>query len=359
MSGPVDRAARRLLHRRVLSAFLLCVLAGWFADMAGTYRVANPYLALTVLAGMSLLALTALLLARRVATATPSSFAGHLLELVARYAPLLVLNLMALNVVAPVLGFVATKLINMPVLRTYLTLLGALSGQVLFWLFVLAVVSVLVVAAMRLLDQAALRWRPVGWAATIADRAIIVSTALYCAGAMALTFNGSFDSLPAVEHRSEILRVWGVPNTMLWWVDVRSWESPGGGVKRVLVFPERDHVVATLLAKGQHVRVRVRPGLLRIPWVQSMRLDFEHELEPLVAVAPSAAAPRKWLIETLLRDARWADAVQHTQAYARYHAGDRAFVTGVADALRAARQTRPAADVDRLVVPVSQTRSGR
>lgn len=359
MSGAVDRTARRLLHRRVLSALLLCALTYWFAVMAGTYRAAEPHLALTILLGVALLSLSALLLARRVATAAPSELAGHVLDVVERCAPLLVLNLMVLNVVAPVLGLVATVLVNMPVLRTYLTLLGWLSGQALCWLFVLGIASVLAVAAMRLLDRAALRWRPVARAAAVMERAIVAATALYCAWAMALTFNGTFDSAPAVEHRSQILRVWGVPRTVLWWADVRSWES-AAGVKRVLIFPERDQVVPTLVTEGLQVRVRVRSGLFRIPWVESMRLDFEHELESLVAAAPTAAAPRRSLIEALLRDARWAEAARHAEVYARHHPGDRAFVQRVAAALRAARQTQPAADLDRMAaVPVSQPRTGR
>src|SRR5438552_13504089 len=154
---------------------------------------------------------------------------------------------------------------------------------------------------MRLLDRVALRWRPVARAAVIMDRAIIGAVAVYCAWAMALTFNGSFDRSSATEQRGEILRVWGIPRTTLWWADVRQSESPNR-VARVLVFPERDQVSPGVLGEGQHVRLRIRPGRFGIPWVESMRLDFEYELAPLVAAVPSAAAPRKWLIETLLRD---------------------------------------------------------
>jgi len=90
-----------------------------------------------------------------------------------------------------------------------------------------------------------------------------------------------------------------------------------------------------------------------------MRLDFEHEMEPLVAAAPSAATPRKRLIGMLLRDGRWAEAATQTAAYARYHPNDRALVKEVAVALREARQAERAAELDRMAVPVSQARSGR
>ncbi len=358
MSGMVDRAARRLLRLRVLSLFLLCILTYWFALMAGTYRSSNRLFALTILVGVIVLALDALLLARRVASATPSEVSSHLLEIAGRYAPLVVLNLIMLNVFTPVLGFAASLMVNMPVLKTWLTLLGWLSGQALFALFVLGIAGVFAVSAMRLLDRAVLRWRSVDRAARLGDRAIVAVTALYCALAMTLTFNGTFDRADATEHRSEIVSVWGVRGTPLWWADVRSWDR-SGGVKRVLIFPERDSVVPTLLSEGQHVRVRIRSGFFGLAWVESMRLDFEHEIEPLVAAAPSAAAPRRQLIGMLLRDGRWAEAATQTAIYARYHPGDRGLVKQVAGALREARQTEPAAELDRMAVPVSQTRGGR
>ncbi len=165
-------------------------------------------------------------------------------------------------------------------------------------------------------------------------------------------------SASATEHRSEILDVWGVPKTPLWWADVRSWDAPGG-IKRVLIFPERDQMVPALLDVGQRVRVRIRPGFFGLRWVESMRLDFEHDLEPLVAAAPSAASPRKQLIAMLLRDGRWAEAATHTATYARHHPDDRDFIAQVAAILRASRQTERATELDKVALPVSQGRGGR
>lgn len=359
MSGTIDRAARRLLRLRVLSLFLLCLLTFWFAIMAGTYRTPDRLSALTVLLGVVVLAFDALLLARRISNATPSETSSRLLEVAGRYAPLVVLNLVVLNILAPAIGYVAASMSNFSVFKTGLTLVGWLSAQVLVTLFVLAILGVLTVAAMRILDGAVLRWRPVGRAVALGDRAVVTLTALYCAWAMLLTFNGALDrGVVVAEHRSEILKIWGVPRIDLWWADVRSWDA-GGGLKRVLIFPERDRVVATLLSEGQRVRVRIRPGFFGLPWVESMRLDFEHDLEPLVAAAPSAAVPRKQLIERLLRDGRWAEAAKQTAVYARYHPGDRDLVTRVAGALRAARQGEAGAELDRLVLPVSHPRSAR
>jgi hypothetical protein len=246
----------------------------------------------------------------------------------------------------------------MPVLKTWLTILGRLSGQALFGLFVLGLIGLIAVRVMRVLDWAVARWRLVERVVTVGDRAVVVVTGLYCALAMVLTFNGTLDRADATEHRSEIIRLWGASGTGLSWADVRSWEAPER-LKRVVIFPERDLVVATLLNEGQPVRVRIRPGFFGLPWVESMRLDFDHEMEPLVAAAPSAAAPRKRLIGMLLRDRRWAEAAAHTATYARYHPNDRALLKQVAAALREARQPERAAELDRLVLPVSQARGSR
>jgi hypothetical protein len=261
---------------------------------------------------------------------------------------------MMLNVVAPVLGLVAGAMDYVSVLKAWLTLLGWLSGWVLFCLFALGIAGLLAVLGMRLADRIMLRLGPAARVPRMVDRGIVALTAVYCAWAMALTFNGAFDGASATEHRSEILDVWGVPKTPLWWADVRSWDAPGG-IKRVLIYPERDQMVPALLDVGQHIRVRIRPGFFGLLWVESMRLDFEHDLEPLVAAAPSAAAPRRQLIEMLLRDGRWADAATHAAAYARHHPDDREFIARVTAALRTSRQTEPAT----VALPVSQGRSGR
>ena len=127
----------------------------------------------------------------------------------------------------------------------------------------------------------------------------------------------------------------------------------------MLVSPERDQVVPAFLGEGQHVRVRFRRGFFGIRWVESMRLAFEDDLEPLVAAAPSAATPRKQLIERLLRQGRWAEAARQTVTYARYHPADREVVREVAAALRTAKQAGPAAELDRMVIPVAQARGTR
>ena len=124
---------------------------------------------------------------------------------------------MMLNVVAPVLGLVAGAMDYTSVLKAWLTLLGWLSGWVLFCLFALGIVGLLAVLGMRLADRITLRLGPAARVPAIVDRGIVTLTAVYCAWAMALTLNGTFDHASATEHRSEILDVSGIPKTPLWW----------------------------------------------------------------------------------------------------------------------------------------------
>ena len=354
MTGVIGRAMLWLLRGRVVSALLVSGLGLWFIGVSGVYRAADPHLALGIAAGLGLTILTSIVLVYRIAVATPSDVSGRVIHVLERYAPLVVINLIVLNILAPLIGAAATLLGNMPFWRTYLTILGSLSAQGLCWLFALTIACVIAVAAMRLVDRAGRRWPPVARAVRIIDRVIIGGAAVYCVWGTVIILNGTFDRSPAVEHPGEIVRVWGIPLTGLWWADVRQPER-ANRVARVFVFPLHDGVGANSLAEGQHVRLRLRPGRFGIPWVESMRLDFEHELAALVAAVPSATMPRKWLIETLLRDGHWAEAAKQTQAYARYHPSDKAYIRRVVVALRQARQPAVAADVGRLIVPVSGT----
>ena len=352
MRGMVGQAARALIRVRPLSALLLCGLTFWFANAGGAYQGPGPLSGLTILMGVILFLSTALLLARRLASATPSEVSVGVLETLARYAPLVVLNLIAVNVLAPVIALIASSLVSISIIKAALTLLGWMSGKALFVLFFLAVLGIAAVAAMRLVEHAARRWPVASRIAAVVEWTVVGVATAYCAWAMVLTFNAVLDRGAATTHRSEILRVWRIPHTTLWWADVRSWESPRG-IKRIFIYPDRDALTPTLLDAGQPVKIAVRPGLFRLPWVERLRLDFERNIDPLVNLAPSAAAPRKWLIAAALRDGRWDEAARQTEIYARFRPGERAYVKQVAAALRGARQSRPAADLERLALSAS------
>lgn len=334
-------ARARLPGGRVLSVALLCGLTLTSVVAAGGFRTPQWFFAPTLFAGAVLTGLTALLLARRIAIAAPSGSAHEVLDVAVRYAPLVVLNLMVLSVLAPVLGLIASVMRPVSVWKVWLGLLGLLSAYALFCLFALGVVGLVAVLAMRVLDRAL---RALGIAArgpALVDRALVGATAVYCLWAAVLACNGALDRGPASEHRSEIVDVWGLPGTFLWWADLRSGNG-SGGIERVLIVPARDGLSPARLDPRQRMRVVTRPGRFGITWVETIAVDFGPDLEPLVAAAPTAGRPRRDLIARLIDEGRFADAARHTAIYAKHHPADRAFVAEVGETLRDAGRPRAA-----------------
>jgi hypothetical protein len=189
----------------VLSLFLLCALTFWLAITASTYRTSNRLSALTILAGLGPARFRSPALARRISNATPSETSGHLFEIIARYAPLVVLKSDDAQCTRP--GARLSCGINDENLAAQdgshpprLAVRAEFSSM----LFALGIASVLAVTAMRLLDRAMLRWRPSNCVARSRDRAI-VAAALFCAWAysspsMAASIKGR--TSPSIEARS-------------------------------------------------------------------------------------------------------------------------------------------------------------
>ena len=353
MTGILDADTTQLPRQRVLSLLLLCALTFWLAMMAGTYRTSNRLFALTMLAGVVVLACDLLLLAKRISNAMPPRWSNRAVEGAARWVPILLLGLIAISALAAAFGYVNASTLKLPLLERALSLTGELAARALFGLLLVGAAGGLLAGTTMVLGYAALRWPPVARTGAIVDRVVVGATALYCAWALLLTLNGSFDrSRVSTEHRGEIVKVWGFATPSLWWADIRRVDA-AGGFERVLLVPERDRVVPTLVSEGQRVRVRVRAGIFGLAWVESLRLDTDYGIAELVAAAPSAATPRQQLIELLLRDGRWAEAAAQAAIYARYHPRDRELVKRVAGALRAAKQTEPAAELDRMIASVA------
>jgi hypothetical protein len=94
-------------------------------------------------------------------------------------------------------------------------------------------------------------------------------------------------------------------------------------------------------------------------WVESMRLDFEGDLEPLVAARAIGGEAAEAAHRTAPPRGSLGGGGGQTITYARYHPDDREVVGQAATALRAAKQAGPAAELDRMVMPVSQARGAR
>ena len=344
MNGGLARATRRVLGMRVLCAFGVCVLTAWFASMVGTYR--RPGFAQTfgVLLGASLLALALLRLVQRLRTAVRPSWLVPVLDHADRLALLLVVNLMLLTMlpglpVAPLmpLGGLAMEL--------GLPMVARVSAGALYGLFIAGIVGLLAVLVLRAGERAASHARWLHGTFRVADRAVLVAIVGYWLYGIALAFNGSLDRSPAVEHRTRIVGSAGIERIQ--WADVESWHTPGT-TERVLIFVEedRDDLWRARVFPGQPVVVRLHAGLLGMPWVERMSVDQDRNLEALVAVAPTAATPRKRLVQALLREQRWDDALAHTRAYMEHYPDDHTFTLSVATSLRAAGRAEQAKLVD-------------
>ncbi len=333
--GPLERGARRFLRMRVLPAALLCALTFWFAAMVAGFRVTDPYLALGVVPGAAIFAFTVLLLVQRLTTATPPAFLQSVVERAELITLLVVANLMLVNFLAPVLGILALVPFQNPLIRRGLAGLGALSGRLLMWLFIAAVVGLIALILVRVFDRLVLRHEPARRLLRPLYYAALASVGVYWLYASVLIYNGSLDSGPIADRQAEVVGHVRIPGTGIAWVDVRSWDAPGR-IKRVLLAPDGGNLTAGRVGAGQDVLVRVHPGFFRIEWVQIIRGDYTRRLDRLVEAVPSAAYPRKWLIDSLYMQRRWKDIADQAEAYLRYYPGDGAYALRVGRALEGA-----------------------
>ena len=237
---------------------------------------------------------------------------------------------------APVLALLALLPTVNPLTRWVALLFARYSSLLLLTFFILAAGGLALALASRFTDRVILRGRA---RAGLPGSSVASPRESPAPSASGASCWGSTVPLIRRPRRSGGPRssASGGPGTNLWWADVRSWE-PRSRVKRIFVLPGIDQIEAGRAMAGQPVRVAVRPGFLGLPWVASLALDRTPQLEPLLAAAPTAATPRRWLVESLLQQARWREAVEHTEIYGRYYPRDTGFVDQVVAALRAAGQ---------------------
>jgi hypothetical protein len=339
VSGPLERLARRILGLPVVPTLILCFLAFCFLEPASHFRRADRTLALGLPVGLAELGVILVVLAYQIGTLRPSPRWRSRFEAIEEHAPLIIIYIVLLNVFAPFLALLAFLPTASPPMQWMVPPLAIYSSYLLYALFILAAAGLGLVA--RLVDRLLLRGSAVRRLVALAGKVAAVVTGAFCVWGVLLGLNGGLDTAPATERRGEIVRIWGVPGTTLWWADVRPLDTRERGM-RVFMLPGIDEVVAGRATAGQQVRLTTRPGAFGLSWVASLARDRTPQLEPLVAAAPTAANPRRWLVESLLKQARWPDAVQHTEIYAGYYPLDTGFVAQVVRALRAAGQVEAA-----------------
>jgi tetratricopeptide (TPR) repeat protein len=148
-----------------------------------------------------------------------------------------------------------------------------------------------------------------------------------------LFLNGYHDSSAATDIPSEVISI-GVGDleilhgALFSWADVRSWRHPGE-VERILLSPDE----RSLTWPGQPVIVRVRAGRLGIPWVEEVLRDREKYYAQVLAIAPTAAGPRRERLLWLVERQRWADTVNAGLEYLLLYPDDYDFIKGIAAAL--------------------------
>ena len=340
--GPLGRFVLRLWRMRVTSSVLMFVVTFFLTDTVGHFRRSGPYASLILLVGFGFLALSLLIFLQRLLTMIPPAALGPALEETERYAVLVALNLIILNLLAPVAELLSFLPVT-PLIKVILLAISRLSGQLLFGLFVAGIGLLALLVLVRILDRVVLRTPAARQVARAIHRGAIGALALYGLYGVVLAYNGSLDTGAATEHRTEVLRMRGWP-PMMQWAELRGWEA-GQPTSRVYVFPGRDGFQMTRPMVGQPVIVRIRPGLLGIPWVDTMRPDPSYQAEAILQAAPTAGRVRRELILRLIHNGQWADALAQTTIHHQQYPHDRTGLTAIVDAFRAASR---AGEVSRL-----------
>jgi hypothetical protein len=355
--GPVGRAARGLARMRVLCAAIGCAVTWWFASMLGTYRVPGEVSALAVLGGAALGLVSLGLLAHAVVTAAPPRGLTAVLRGAVELAPLIVLNLIVLSVLSPFAAALAREMESVSLAKWVFAGIGLLSGSALLILFAIAASAAVLLGAAGVLERVAGAGALLGTAASAARRVAVLAVLVGWVAGVTVALNGALDHREATEVAAEVRAAWTIPWSGLAWIDLAPVE-PRGDLRRVLLFPGRDELRPGLVRPGQRVRLRLRAGAFGLAWVERVRHDVEHQAAALLEAAPTAAVPRRALVDSLLRSGRWAEAERHTAVYARQYPGDREFVRRVASEMRRGRQPEAAARLDRLSGPAPDARAG-
>lgn len=145
--------------------------------------------------------------------------------------------------------------------------------------------------------------------------------------------NGVMDPSAPVEVDSEVLAVIPsyidlglpdvIPHTQ---IDVRSWRS-AGAERLVVAGPEYLRVWV-----GEPVRVELRAGFLRIPWVSAVSPDEVRQAKAILEVSPTAFNGLKRLTKALLQRREYAQGLAVARRYEALYPGDAQwaqFVVGI------------------------------
>jgi tetratricopeptide (TPR) repeat protein len=304
---------RRAWASIVLPHALLGVLTLVAFHAQTTYRVPSllGVLALPVI-GIALGVLSVVILVTRLADrAAGESGRGH--RVLMRLIVLVALPLAAGSLLVPV-GMadrgVRTLLVSGSLALVYLTVVGGIAR----------------LAAPALAGAAGRALRGVEYALAL----VVAAFALY---GLVCYVNGALDRSAPVEVRSQVLQI-GRAEAEFYevlpyaWTDFWSWRADGGVERILLSAAER-----AALWPGQGVIMEVRSGALGIPWVARVKRDEEWQYRRVLEIAPTAAGPRKALVNLYIGQRRWPEAAAAALDYRRHYPKDFEYLRGVASTL--------------------------
>jgi hypothetical protein len=163
-----------------------------------------------------------------------------------------------------------------------------------------------------------------------AERVATLTAVGFVTYSVAMAANGAWSTLPAREHRSEVLGIVrrevdvGTVLSGVAWVELRSWRATGA-IERVPLLWSEERV----LWPGKAVLVKVRPGYLGIPWVASIERDDEQHYLTIVERLPTATLAWKRLVELYEERQQWPQAAAAARRYFERFPGDLQFAESV------------------------------
>jgi hypothetical protein len=175
---------------------------------------------------------------------------------------------------------------------------------------------------------------------------VVAALILFCLGSLPVTINGSLSAPPLHHTQAEVVSISGVGAPFglgqVAWAELRGYPSPGL-TEWVLLVSWRDEIWPQAATPGLPVLVDTVGGGFGVRWIQAIKIDhFALSLRTLAA-APTATSFRKWVMNVLRKDRKWAELRAHAEAHHRASPTDRDYLLAILRDLDNAGQAKEAA----------------
>jgi hypothetical protein len=335
----------RIPARPLLTAIGLAVLVGYFVSGLMEHRLPGWWFVQGVGAGLALCGLAILRAAWCAATLKLAPSLRGLGNHADRFVLLLVVNLIIVSALSPMLRIAAGGP-GYSISHGVMVAAGALSADVLLIVFVAGVVVLGWVLLLMLLRGTLGRLALFRGLGRGVDWLVVAALVLFCLGSLAVSVNGAL-STPRVDHtRAEVVSISGVEVPFglgqVAWAELRGYPGPGL-TEHILLVRARDEIWPQAATPGVPVIVHTVGGIFGVRWVQAIRVDhFTLSLRTLATV-PTATVFRKWVMNVLWKERKWAELRAHAEAHHRAYPNDRDYLLSVLRDLDNAGQAADAA----------------